>query len=145
MQTLIFEIKIAKTMYINQGRNAAPGGTWTYDPWHTKGVDLLKCTLIIDAWLHFGSRRKKLIMILFFLVPYLNNLSTVALIMSHFRQFTHYCGVKNHRTRCYKRIKFLKTFLMPSIKHVWFLAVSVWTLPYSTSLHKLVQPDLALF
>ena len=67
-------------------------------------VDRLKSTLTIEAWLHFGSRRKKLIMILFCLVPYLNNLSTVGLIMSLFGQFTHYCGVKNHRTRCYKRI-----------------------------------------
>ena len=86
---------------------------------------LLKCSLTIEAWLHFGTRRKKLIMMLFCLVPYLNNLSTIALIMSHFRQFTHYCGAKNHIPRCYKRIKLLKTFLMPFIKHVWFLAVSV--------------------
>ena len=57
---------------------------------------------------------------LFCLVPYLNNLSTVALNISHFRQFKHYCGIKNRRIRCYKRIKLLKTFLMPSIKHVWF-------------------------
>ena len=64
-------------------------------------------------------------MMLFCLVPYLNNLSTVALIMSHFRQFTHYCDVKNHRARCYKRIKLLKTFFMSSIKQVWVLAVSV--------------------
>ena len=44
-------------------------------------------------------------MMLFCPVQYLNILSTVVLIMSHFRQFTHYCGVKNLRTRVTKELK----------------------------------------